>query len=444
MSSRRFTLEAEALLHAGELAGRTVRKSPRGNVWIVEEPQAPKPVQVHPPGVNGAAAIDALATSRRRRAVTRRFDAIAEQSRVFVYPGLLWAGKHTTIAGVPGLAKSTVSLDIAARITRGGKVSPYSGQEFEPRNVIVCSAEDDAEDTVKPRLRAAGADMTRVHNFDYIATGDGGREHLNLGVHLTVLRELFSDIKPGLFVPDPLSSFLGLIDGNQTNQVRNVLDPLTSLLKVHATAMLSIQHFTKNDRTAAINRISGSMSFVGAPRAAFAFIPDPTGSDASRLLLPIKTNLLPPGEPGYALHIADRDGEPCIEWRVERERRRIDEVLGSTLQQTKTGQAEELLRVAFAASGGEMWAADIERMCHERGFGKDVRRAALSKLGATPTRVGAQGSKLGRWAWTLPPELIVGDVEEFDNVPSSEAVAKAARAPLDAAAAQLTQDWTNE
>jgi hypothetical protein len=240
-------------------------------------------------------------------------------------------------------------------------------------------------------------------------------------------------------VLDPVSSFFGRIDSHQNSQVRGVIDPIKPLLERHKMALLSVQHLNKNERASAINRFSGSISFVGAPRMAFIFMRDATqGTKSDRWLLPAKSNLMP-DEPGYGLRITSKDGQPLMDWRTERVDRDVNDVLGAA-PPTKTKLAEDMLRTALAV--GEVPATDIERMCRERGYGQQVRRDALRNIGAQAKRVGAKGTKDGNWVWSLPPGIIQG--EDFDDGPHGEAVAQVARAPLDTAATQLTQDWLNQ
>src|SRR2546421_333545 len=63
-------------------------------------------------------------------------------------------GKLTLLSGDPGLGKSTLLLDLAARVT---KKTPMPDGSLPVRGgVVVLSAEDGAADTIVPRLNAAG------------------------------------------------------------------------------------------------------------------------------------------------------------------------------------------------------------------------------------------------------------------------------------------------
>lgn len=85
----------------------------------------------------------------------------------WLWRGWIPRGKVTLVEGDPGLAKSLLTLDLAARITKG-KPMP-DGSSSQPGAVILTNAEDGLDDTVRPRLEAAGADLNRCIWLDYSA-----------------------------------------------------------------------------------------------------------------------------------------------------------------------------------------------------------------------------------------------------------------------------------
>ncbi|WP_040666616.1 AAA family ATPase, partial [Nitrolancea hollandica] len=74
----------------------------------------------------------------------------------------LWAnyvflGKVNVFDGDPGLGKSTVVIDIAARVTTFRPMPDGSRSDLEgPASVLILNAEDGAGDTIRNRLEAAG------------------------------------------------------------------------------------------------------------------------------------------------------------------------------------------------------------------------------------------------------------------------------------------------
>jgi len=74
-------------------------------------------------------------------------------------------GKLIIIQGDPGDGKTTLVLNIAAKLSKG-KGLDSEMKLTEPLNVIYQSAEDGLADTIKPRLEQAGADCEKISIID--------------------------------------------------------------------------------------------------------------------------------------------------------------------------------------------------------------------------------------------------------------------------------------
>src|SRR5215203_1614780 len=70
-------------------------------------------------------------------------------------------GKITVLDGDPGLGKSVLTTDLAARLTTG-RAMPQGFRKRQPAGVVILSAEDGAGDTIRPRFDAAGGDPAKV------------------------------------------------------------------------------------------------------------------------------------------------------------------------------------------------------------------------------------------------------------------------------------------
>jgi putative DNA primase/helicase len=141
-----------------------------------------------------------------------------------------WAPKGclVTFDGRPGLAKSTLLLDLAARVTTGAPLPPApvdGSQPNEPRTVLFLSAEDDPSRALKPRLMAAGADLARL-GFIRGVVGTGVRP-LSLPDDIDKLADIVHGNDAGLVVLDPLDAFFGKTDERRNPKVRQALFPLS-------------------------------------------------------------------------------------------------------------------------------------------------------------------------------------------------------------------------
>src|SRR5207248_773386 len=113
-------------------------------------------------------------------------------------------GCLSILDGDPGLGKSTLTLDLAARVSRGWAMPPLAGGELvgHPRGVLLLTAEDDPARTVRPRLDAAGADAERIHFLAAVRTPGEDRPPV-LPSDLDALQEAIQQYAVALVVVDP-------------------------------------------------------------------------------------------------------------------------------------------------------------------------------------------------------------------------------------------------
>ena len=161
--------------------------------------------------------------------------------------------------------------------------------------VIFLSAEDDAADTIRPRLDAAGADVKKIYTLDAVKKkqNDGKitLRSFSLTEDIANLENLFtqlSDVR--LVVIDPITAYMGDSNSHNTADVRGVLTPLADLAMRHNVAVVCVSHPNKSGGTDAKMRVTGSLAFVAAARAAF-LVEEDKEQKGRRLFLPIKNNI---------------------------------------------------------------------------------------------------------------------------------------------------------
>lgn len=208
----------------------------------------------------------------------------------FLVPGVFPLGKLVLLAGDGGLGKSTITLDLAARLTlkQCAFKQQYEAMEGE---VLIASCEDDPEDTIVPRLMAAGADLERIHFITGLVGDQGeGVSLWSLENYEALQSELEANPAVKLVIVDPASAFAGRagIDGHKDAELRSILGPLSDLAAKYAVTILLVAHIRKADAGKAVRCVLGSVAWVNAVRAAWIVV---EGEGEQRLFLPIKSNL---------------------------------------------------------------------------------------------------------------------------------------------------------
>jgi putative DNA primase/helicase len=177
-------------------------------------------------------------------------------------PGRIAMGKVNMIAGDPGLGKSFMTMELAARASRGEIGDPLAG-------VIIMSAEDDPCDTIAPRLRNMCANLSNIRFIEGIRREPGGPiDLLTLDRDYERFEQLIIDRFPvSLIVIDPISAYMGSADSNNNAEVRAVLARLSALAARTGAAVVCVTHLNKDTSgKRAVYRTMGSLAFTAAAR----------------------------------------------------------------------------------------------------------------------------------------------------------------------------------
>ncbi len=212
---------------------------------------------------------------------------IEPRSVEWLWPGRIPLGKLTTFAGNGGLGKTMVLTDIAAKITNG-TTWPDGSSGNTSGKVLYVSGEDDPEDTLVPRLIAAGGKRENVAYFIPEILGKFTLADLPaLDMALDQLGE-----KCLLVAIDPPTAYLGGANDHKNSELRQLLSPLAAWAAKRKVAVVFITHVTKPQaaKVEAIMRVLGSVAWVNAVRAAHMFATDPE-DDNRCLFVPMKSNL---------------------------------------------------------------------------------------------------------------------------------------------------------
>ena len=334
----------------------------------------------------------------------------------WLWHGRVPLGMLTLFAGDPKLGKSYVTLAMAAAVSRGAPL-PQGDAPDKPASVILMSAEDDLARTIVPRLKAAGADLSRVHILEsIILPRDDSENRDRSGPQIERLPTLLAyDLDAieaavarvgncKMIVVDPVSAYLAGTDDHRNAELRGVLSPLKAMAERLNVAVVLVSHLSKGGGTNGKHRVIGSIAFVGACRANFLFVKDRNDTSGRRVLMCDNGGNLAPIAPTLSYVIEDRSDGPRVEWFDEPVAITVDEALAAELeaglnaeQAAERCECDKWLRDTLAR--GPVLVNRIWSEGQNAGFSRDALKRAKSRIGAASDREGfGPGSK---YFWRL-------------------------------------------
>ena len=299
-------------------------------------------------------------------------------------------GKVTIVQGDPGEGKTTMVLQIIAKLTKGEAVLPSGSDEpalegktmaLEPVNVIYQTAEDGLGDTIKPRLLSAGADCSRVMVID-----DGDQALTMMDARL---EEAIIQTKARLVVLDPIQGFLGAdVDMHRANEIRPLMKRVALLAEKYHCAIILIGHMNKNSNGKSSYRGLGSIDFQAAARSVL-IVGRIKDEPEIRVVCHVKSSLAPEGK-----SIAFRlDKDTGFEWIGEYDIS-ADDLLSGDNRGQKIHEAKEFLKEILVS--GSVAQTKVAEEAESRGIKKKTLWNAKKELEIDSVKIG------NRWFWMLP------------------------------------------
>jgi DNA repair protein RadA/Sms len=233
------------------------------------------------------------------KAIVTQMSTVQGKSVIWLWWPYIAIGKICMVDGDPEVGKSLLTLQIAAR---GSVGDPFPDQRGKPtityggpfKTLILCR-EDGIEDTIKPRLDQAVADIEMIYHMNTYLDEAGGEQYFDFQ-HLEALEDALREYQPKLVIIDPIQSFVGKVNINQSNETRPLLDKLGGLAERYQCAIVLIRHPSKAGQNAGkvIHRGIASVDFIGAARTGIFFEQHPRNKNMV-FLSQSKNNLGPKG-----------------------------------------------------------------------------------------------------------------------------------------------------
>ena len=289
-------------------------------------------------------------------------------------------GKLTIIQGDPGDGKTTLVLNIAAKLSKGEGLDENM-QIAEPINIIYQTAEDGLADTVKPRLEIAGADCEKIMVID--------ESDKSLSMIDERLEEAIVKTEARLLILDPIQAYLGgAMDMNRANEARDMTKKLGLLAEKTKCAIILIGHMNKASGNKAAYRGMGSIDFFAVARSVL-LVGRIEGEANIRAVIQIKNNLAAFGH-AKAFKLAESEFQWLGDYEIT-----ADEVLGGIAPKAnKMEQAKKILR-ELAETQNAIQSNDVFELAEEHGISKRTMENAKKELGIKAKKIN------NAWYWEL-------------------------------------------
>jgi hypothetical protein len=340
-----------------------------------------------------------------------RMSDIVTEKLEWLWQDRIPSGNITLFGGQPGCGKSVVLLDIIARATTGREWPDGKPNTLGPRDVLLLASEDGEADTIKPRLIAAGADMTKIVMVRRImiqnpATNDKRKRQLQLAADIKRLKiALTEHPEVALVALDPISGFFGDVDPNKDKEIRPVMEGIADAMEGAKCAFIGIIHNNKRGDADSISKILGGSSVVGVARAVWGFGFDAEDKTLRHMLL-VKGNLSEKRSgisyklvnTPITLDNGEEDRQPLCEWQGETEDD-ADDMLAKKREHARNPEDSKvsLAKLVLQAElgTGKKLAEEMYRLGEKEGISARTMKRAHKAIGGMCT-------KTRPYCWYLP------------------------------------------
>jgi hypothetical protein len=324
--------------------------------------------------------------------------------------GRLARGMITVIDGDPGLGKSTLLADWAAKTTIGEALP--DGEPQPERGVILFSAEDDPGVTIRPRFEAAGGDSSQILILNEIPKmdelgnavmdrrGKPATTWFGLPDDVDLLMDAIEAMNAGLVIFDPLFSYLSPgIKGNDDQSMRMALSPLALVAQETGVSVIIVRHLNKSGGVNALYRGGGSIAIIGVSRIGLLLGRSKTNPNM-RVLAPVKNNISPPASSiGFELESVPDTDVARMRYMGTVSESANDLLLGEITSDEDQDEGDEATSwLKQYLSDGKRESSAIFKEARTKSIGERAVRKAKAKLKV----IAKPGAYQGAWTWELP------------------------------------------
>ena len=306
-------------------------------------------------------------------------DSVEEKEVDWLWYPYIPKGKLTIIQGDPGSGKTMFMLKLAAILSTGEPLPFTDGSSATPLDVIYQTSEDGYDDTIKPRLKKANADCSKVHFIS--------EDMYMLSMTDERIEAAIRKLNAQLFVLDPIQAYVGpLVDINKANEVRPVLKALADVATRTNCAICLVGHMNKSKNKSTYKGL-GSIDFYAAARSVL-LIGSLNDDPDTRIVIHDKSSLAPAGD-AFSFELSKENG---FRWK-EIVHITSSELLEGFTKRTEKQRAKDFL--VDLLSDGDYPSTEIFQRAEGLGISKRTLETAKQELKVKSIRDGTN------WVWEL-------------------------------------------
>ena len=212
-------------------------------------------------------------------------------------------GAVSILDGDPGVGKSLLTVDLAARLSVHARMPDGSEAPVNPVSqekwvcTIFINAEDSVRHTILPRFLTAGGLHNKVAFAAGVGEGNGQTSPLRFPHDMGYLRDLVTGVDGSLrgsfVVLDPMMALFPKIS-TADQIIRRAIDPLVHFAADTQCCVLLVRHLNKSGGGKSMYRGGGSIGILGACRTGLLIGTHPDDPER-RVLTMTKSNIGPLG-----------------------------------------------------------------------------------------------------------------------------------------------------
>jgi len=318
----------------------------------------------------------------------RYYDSVEQTKVEWLWKPYIPLGKVTVIQGDPGEGKTTLALNIAARLSVGSAM-PFCKKPPQTGNVIYQSSEDNAADTIKPRLIGAGADCSKIAFIE--------KTDVDLSTDIGLLEDKIKTESVRLLVLDPLISYIGRdADLCRAGDMRRLMGGLAAVAARTKCGIVAIGHMNKATGSKNLYRGLGSIDITASARSVL-LVSRSENDREKRIVSQIKNSLAPEGLP-----LAFEIGENSAVNFLGVYENDISDDSNNTDLVSEDGKREMAADIIInMLSDGIKRCSEIYNACEKAGIKTRTVETAKKDLGVISVR------KSDGWFWKLPKDGVL-------------------------------------